>query len=503
MLQVHYTASSNPKRFLIKAAQSYGFFRQYGKVSLYLRFKNNRMKLKDILLCAWMLVCTATASAENTLYRYRVQLKDKAQTAYSLDRPEEFLSLRSIERRTRQGLKPDSTDLPVCAAYIRRLEAQGGKFVSASKWNNTVLMQTADEQTAERFLANPFVKSVRKVWVGSDSVPERPRDRKKEVADKWNKLGDVYGTAADQIRIHRGDSLHEAGFRGQGMTIAVIDAGYYNVDAMKIFGKLRILGAKDFVNPSSDIYAEHEHGMKVLSCMAADKPHVMVGTAPEAAYWLLRTEDNDSEQPAEEDNWAAAVEFADSVGADIVNTSLGYFSFNDATDNYLYRELDGHTSLMAASASRAADKGMLVVCSAGNSGAASWKKITPPADAKNVLTVGAIDALGLNAPFSSVGNTADNRIKPDIMAMGVHTAVAGRNGGTAYANGTSFASPVFCGLAACLWQACPWLTVRQLIDVVHRASDRYAFPDNIYGYGVTDIWKAYRLALKLKDNGKQ
>ena len=293
MLQVHYTASSNLKRFLIKAAQSYGFFCQFGKVSLYLRLKNNRMKLKDILLCAWMLVCTATASAENTLYRYRVQLKDKAQTAYSLDRPEEFLSLRSIERRTRQGLKPDSTDLPVCAAYIRRLEAQGGKFVSASKWNNTVLMQTADEQTAERFLANPFVKSVRKVWVGSDSVPERPRDRKKEVADKWSKLGDVYGTAADQIRIHRGDSLHEAGFRGQGMTIAVIDAGYYNVDAMKIFGKLRILGAKDFVNPSSDIYAEHDHGMKVLSCMAADKPHVMVGTAPEAAYWLLRTEDND------------------------------------------------------------------------------------------------------------------------------------------------------------------------------------------------------------------
>lgn len=447
-----------------------------------------------------MLAGVVMASAETTLYRYRVQLKDKAQTTYSLDRPEEFLSSRAIERRTRQGLRVDSTDLPVCDAYIRRLVELGGTFVSASKWNNTVLMQTDNEQTAARFLTNPFVESVRKVWVSVDSMAPHAEDRKKGITDKWSEVDDVYGVGGPQIRMHHGDSLHLAGFRGEGMVIAVIDAGFYNADAVKILQNVRVLGTHDFVDAGSDIFAEHDHGMKVLSCMATNRPHVMVGTAPGAAYWLLRSEDNTSEQPAEEDNWAAAVEFADSVGADIVNTSLGYFAFDNARNNYTYRQLDGHTSLMSASASHAADKGMLIVCSAGNSGTATWKKITPPADAENVLTVGAVDGMGVNAVFSSVGNTADNRVKPDVMAVGVHSAVVSGNGGTAYANGTSFASPIFCGLAACLWQACPWLTVCELIDVIHKASDRYAYPDNIYGYGVTDIWKAYRLALERKGN---
>ncbi len=456
------------------------------------------MNFKNVGLWVWMCLCTVTVTAETTLYRYRVQLRDKSQTTYSLDRPEEFLSQRSIERRARQGLEVDSTDLPVCETYVNMLEEQGGTFVSASKWNNTVLMQTDNEQTAERFLTNPFVMSVRKVWVSPDSVSSRNSDRKKAIDNKWNKMDDEYGMAAQQIRMHCGDSLHRAGFRGEGMEIAVIDAGYYNADAIKIFKKMNILGIRDFVNPESDIYAEQEHGMKVLSCMAANEPHVMVGTAPEAGYWLLRTEDNDSEQPVEEDNWAAAVEFADSIGADIVNTSLGYFSFDDPADNYTYQELDGHTSLMTASASRAADKGMLVVCSAGNAGATTWKKITPPADAVNVLTVGAVDSTRLNASFSSIGNTSDNRIKPDIMSMGVYTAVTDKSGSIVHANGTSFASPVFCGLVACLWQACPWLTVRQLIDIIHQASDRNDHPDNIYGYGITNIWEAYHLALKQK-----
>lgn len=454
-------------------------------------------------MCVWMCAFTVTVTAGTTLYRYRVQLRDKSQTTYSLNRPEEFLSSRSLERRTRQGLEVDSTDLPVCEAYIHCLEGQGGKFVSASKWNNTVLMQTDDEQAAERFLANPFVASVRKVWVSPDSVSAPPSDRKKGIDNKWNRVDDEYGLAAKQIRMHCGDSLHHAGFRGEGMEIAVIDAGYYNADAMKIFRKVHVLGTHDFVDSQSDIYAEQEHGMKVLSCMAANEPHVMVGTAPGADYWLLRTEDNDSEQLVEEDNWAAAVEFADSVGADIVNTSLGYFSFDDPADNHTYQELDGHASLITASASLAADKGMLVVCSAGNTGASTWKKITPPADAVNVLTVGAVDSTGVNAPFSSVGNTADNRIKPDIMSMGVYTAVTDKNGGIIHANGTSFASPVFCGLAACLWQACPWLTVRQLIEIIHQASDRSEHPDNIYGYGVTNIWKAYQLALRRKAENEE
>ena len=454
------------------------------------------MKLRLVLVLFFLGV--ANFAAFSKTYKYRVQLKDKNETTYSLEKPEEFLSQRAIERRYKQGIKTDSTDIPVCQSYIDIITAQGGKVLLSSKWNNTLLVHTPDEETSERFLKNTFVKSVKQVWVSPDMEFPRNKDRKKEVTNDWNKVDEYYGVAAEQIRMHHGDSLHSAGFRGEDMQIAVIDAGYYNVDKMKFFKDLNILGTKDFVNPESDIYAEHNHGLKVLSCMAVNMPHVMVGTAPKASYWLLRSEDNDTEQPAEEDYWAAAIEFADSVGVDVVNTSLGYYSFDDEKYNYEYKDLDGYTSMMSASASMAARKGILVVCSAGNSGASSWKKITPPGDAVDILTIGAVNTDGLNTEFSSIGNTADGRIKPDVMAVGFRTSVAGTNGGTAYGNGTSFSSPIFCGLVTCLWQACPWLTVKELIDIVHRASDRYDCPDNIFGYGVTDIWKAYKLGLEMK-----
>lgn len=456
--------------------------------------KGRRIKLMGLLM-ACMLV---SVHASEKSYKYRVKLTDKAETVYSLDKPEEFLSARALERRAKQGIAVDSTDLPVCESYVRKLIEQGGNYLSASKWNNTVLLQTSDQQVAEAFKQNPFVESVKQVWVSPDTIYPATADRKKEVKNDWKKQKDYYGVGDSQIRMLRGDSLHASGFRGEGMLIAVVDAGFYNVDAMKAFKKLNLRGTRDFVNPQSDIYAEHSHGLKVLSCMAANIPHVMVGTAPEAAYWLLRSEDNDTEQPVEEDNWAAAIEFADSVGVDVVNTSLGYYSFDDSSYNYRYRDLDGKTSLMTVSAAMAAAKGMLVVCSAGNSGMDVWKKITPPADAEGVLTVGAVDSVRVNATFSSIGNTADGRIKPDVMAMGVHAGVIGTDGGTSFANGTSFASPICCGAVACLWQACPWLTVKELIDIIHRASDRIDYPDNIFGYGIPDMWKAYQLGLEMK-----
>ena len=451
--------------------------------------------LKRISLCLGLLwVCCLTASAQ-TRYKFRVQFADKAATAFSLDKPEDYLSERALERRHRQGLPVDSTDLPVCAAYISQVAAGDIIPLCTSKWNNSLLVATDDSLVADRLQCLPFVSKVKRVWTAAPgSATLRNADRKKDLVRRWEKQDSPYGTAVAQIAIHHGDSLHAAGFAGQGMEVAVIDAGFYNVDALKAFKHLRLRGTRDFVNPQSDIYAEHSHGLKVLSCMAANQANVMVGTAPEAAYWLLRSEDNDTEQPVEEDYWAAAVEFADSVGVDVVNTSLGYYSFDDATDNYLYRDLNGRTSMMTASASRAADKGMLVVVSAGNSGMTSWKKITPPADAENVLTVVAVDVHGVNAAFSSLGNTADGRIKPDVMAVGCKAAVIGEGGNTAEGNGTSFASPIFCGLATCLWQACPWLSVKQLIQVIHQAGSHADYPDNIYGYGIVDIWKAYQIA---------
>lgn len=443
------------------------------------------------------MACALQVSAQKT-YKYRVYLRDKAKTTCSLDKPQEYLSERALERRLKQGLLIDETDFPVCGAYISELAGTGARIVAKSKWNNTVVVEVADTALADRIAALPFVAKARKVWTAPDSIPPRNAGRKKEVTNKISKGDNHYGDAYSQIAVHHGDSLHAAGYRGEGMLVAVIDAGFYNADVIKVFQGMRLSGVRDFVNPHSDIYAENYHGMKVLSCLAANKPNVLVGTAPEASYWLLRSEDDDTEQPVEEDYWAAALEFADSVGVDVVNTSLGYYEFDDAGSNYRYRDLDGHRSLMSNSASMAAGKGMVVVCSAGNSGRDAWKKITPPGDAEEVITVGAMNREGMNADFSSVGNTADGRVKPDVMAVGVHSAVAGNDGTVSHANGTSFASPIFCGLVVCFWQACPWLTAKEVIRAVRQAGDRAECPDNVYGYGVPDIWKAYRTELKKK-----
>lgn len=442
-------------------------------------------------------MCALQVSAEKT-YKYRISLRDKAETTYSTDNPKAYLSGRALERRERQGLKVDETDLPICGTYIDAIVGKGASVVTKSKWNNTLVVEVADTALIERIVGLPFVTKAKKVWTSPDSIPARNLKRKKEVTNKFSKTDNYYGEAYRQIAVHRGDSLHAAGFRGEGMQIAVIDAGFYNADEIKFFKKMNLLGIRDFVNPHSDIYAENSHGMKVLSCLAANQPDVLVGTAPGASYWLLRSEDNDTEQPVEEDYWAAALEFADSVGVDVVNTSLGYYAFDDKACNYRYRDLDGHYSLMSNSASMAADKGLVVVCSAGNSGRGTWKKLTPPGDAKNVITVGAIDKNLVNADFSSVGNTSDGRVKPDVMAVGVASAVAETDGTVSYANGTSFASPTFCGLVACFWQACPWLTAKEVIEAIHRSADRTNAPDNIYGYGISNIWKACQTELKKK-----
>ncbi|WP_321333190.1 S8 family serine peptidase [uncultured Bacteroides sp.] len=446
-------------------------------------------------ICA--LLFSAGASAQQDTLKYRISLRDKAATVYSLSRPEEYLSEKAIVRRAKQHLAIDSTDLPVCKKYVDAIRRKGVTIVVTGKWDNFVTVSCKDSSVIARIAALPFVCSAMRVW-------EMPNVEKPQMATKRDSITNevvrvdslYYGPAYRQIQLSNGDKLHEAGFKGQGMTIAVIDAGFHNADRIEAMKNICVLGLKDFVNPSCDLFAESSHGMKVLSCMAMNQPHVMVGTAPEASYWLLRSEDEYSEQLVEQDYWAAAVEFADSVGADVVNTSLGYYTFDDKSENYKYRNLDGHYALMSRQAAKAADKGMIVVCSAGNAGGGSWKKITPPGDADNVITVGAIGKNGVLAPFSSIGNTADNRIKPDVVAVGLGSDVMDTNGVVGKASGTSFASPIMCGMVACLWQACPQLTAKQLIELVRQVGDRADFPDNIYGYGVPDLWKAYQTTLK-------
>lgn len=425
-------------------------------------------------------------------YKYRITFTDKADTPYSLQQPEQYLSQKALLRRSRQGLAVDSTDLPVCESYVRRIVEFGVKPVARGKWENFLTVACGDTAWVADARTLPFVKRIDYVW-SKPSYPQEEIGRREELTNQFTQYADsLYGAATRQIQQLQGHRLHEAGFRGEGMTIAVIDAGFHNADRMEALRNAHIVGCKDFVNPGGDVYGEGSHGLSVLSCMAMNRPEQMVGTAPEASYWLLRSEDESSEQLVEQDYWAAAVEFADSVGVDVVNTSLGYYNFDNSDWNYAYRHLDGRYALMSRQASRMADKGMVLVCSAGNSGSGSWKKITPPADALDVLTVGAVDKDCTLANFSSVGNTADGRIKPDVVALGERTAVIRGDGSQGRANGTSYSSPVVCGMVVCLWQALPRLTARQLIDVVRRSGDRVDFPDNIYGYGLPDFWKAYQ-----------
>ena len=445
---------------------------------------------KLVLLVFALNICLGTFAQftpEDTL-KYRISLKDKAATDYSLQKPEMYLSKKSIERRKRQGLEIDSTDLPVCKKYVDAIRKKGVHVLVTGKWDNFVTVSCNDSMLIAEIAGLPFVRSTERVWRG---VAKRASERD-SLINKPLRTDSLYGPAITQIKMSHADRLHEAGFKGQGMTIAVIDAGFHNVDKIEAMKNINILGTRDFVNPEADIYAESSHGMSVLSCMAMTQPNVMIGTAPEASYWLLRSEDEYSENLVEQDYWAAAIEFADSVGVDLVNTSLGYYSFDDPTKNYRYRDLNGHYALMSREAAKAADKGIVVVCSAGNSGSGSWKKITPPGDAENVITVGAVNKYGVLAPFSSVGNTADGRVKPDVVAVGLGSDVMGTDGNLRHANGTSFSSPIMCGMVACLWQACPELTAKEIIELVRRSGDRAVFPDNIYGYGIPDLWKAYQ-----------
>ena len=445
---------------------------------------------KLVLLVFALNICLGTFAQftpEDTL-KYRISLKDKAATDYSLQKPEMYLSKKSIERRKRQGLEIDSTDLPVCKKYVDAIRKKGVHVLVTGKWDNFVTVSCNDSMLIAEIAGLPFVRSTERVWRG---VAKRASERD-SLINKPLRTDSLYGPAITQIKMSHADRLHEAGFKGQGMTIAVIDAGFHNVDKIEAMKNINILGTRDFVNPQADIFAESSHGMSVLSCIGMNRPDIMTGTAPEASFWLLRSEDEYSENLVEQDYWAAAIEFADSVGVDLVNTSLGYYSFDDPTKNYRYRDLNGHYALMSREAAKAADKGIVVVCSAGNSGSGSWKKITPPGDAENVITVGAVNKYGVLAPFSSVGNTADGRVKPDVVAVGLGSDVMGTDGNLRHANGTSFSSPIMCGMVACLWQACPELTAKEIIELVRRSGDRAVFPDNIYGYGIPDLWKAYQ-----------
>jgi len=306
-----------------------------------------------------------------------------------------------------------------------------------------------------------------------------------------------YGPSWWQTAIHNGNLLHNNGFTGNGITIAVLDAGFSDVDTLSVFNRLyengKILGTRDFVKPGNNVYREATHGMSVLSIIGGYQAEGLIGTAPDASFWLLRTEDGGSEYIIEEDNWIAAAEFADSAGADIINTSLGYSVFNDTLQNHSYADMDGNTTRVSRAADLAASKGMMVIVSAGNQGNMEWKYITAPADGDSVLTVGAIDRSRIISSFSSRGPSSDDEVKPNVVALGQGIYVAGIDGSIRQGNGTSFSAPVISGLTACLWQANPGASAGEVFSAICESADRFYHPDYEYGYSVPDFNLAHVL----------
>lgn len=462
----------------------------------------NRILLLLILTLSTLTVVPAEGKTRwrgQKQYVYRLYLRDKVGCGYSLDRPSHYLSPKAIERRKRQHLKVDSTDLPLSKVYLERLNVKGARIVGQSRWNNTVLV-AAEDTTLLRLMSQlPFVKQGRHVWTSPDSVSEQVKMHFHEQFNRWDSLrGDPLGMARTQIEMLAGDRLHEIDLCGRGMTIAVLDGGFQNADRIPCLKSTRILGTRDFVTAVSGSPAERffdgiDHGTKVLSALAAQAPEVLSGTAPEAGYWLLRCEDPQTEMPIEEDYWAMAAEFADSVGVDIINSSLGYNDYDKPFANYRLQDLDGVTSLISHTASLLAGKGIVLCSSAGNAGLGAWKKITVPADADNILTVGAVNQEGKNAPFASVGPTQDGRVKPDVVALGSGTSLISGRGTLVRDMGTSFSTPVVCGLVACLWQGLRHKTASEIIDLVRRSASQYETPDNILGYGIPDFWQAYMI----------
>ncbi|MDR0575519.1 MAG: S8 family serine peptidase [Tannerella sp.] len=426
---------------------------------------------------------------------FRVYLKDKGEMSFKISSPENFLSSESVEKRMLREVFVDETDFPVSSRYIDELTSLGARYVVQSKWMKTVVVESMDSMVIERLIATPFVDSVKCVWNGEGRLDIQPcSDDTSRFVSMDSPVENVYGGAEKQIEMLNGIRLHNVGYRGKGMHIAVIDAGFLNVNRIDAFSSLNLLGTHNVTFPGRSVFCEDNHGTKVLSCMAADLTGVMVGTAPEASYLLIKSEDTRGEFLIEEDFWVAAVEYADSVGVDIISSSLGYFRFDSISDYYTRADLNGQTSFVSRVANIAVRKGILIVSSAGNEGNGDWERITFPADVRDVLTVGGITSDKEKSAFSSVGMTADYRIKPDIVVLGTGVCVINSAGQLQYSNGTSFSAPVVAGLTACLWQAFPLLKNTELIKLIKESSSQYQKPDAQLGYGIPDMFNAYTKA---------
>jgi len=437
--------------------------------------------------------------------KYFVWFTDKNNSPYSISDPLEYLSQRAIDRRADQGIPIVENDLPVNPQYLEGVEQAGAEILNPSKWLNGVSVYTSDPSVIQAIEALPYVASTARI---SQSEPvtgqgeEKPFFRNEiynqpAPANSFKKGGNTmfdYGIAFNQINMLNGDQMHEMGYRGQGMIIAVLDAGFIGTDTHTAFDSIwmnnQVLGTRDFVDGGEVTFTAHPHGTMVLGTMAANEPGEMIGTAPMASYWLIRSEDGGSEYIIEEYNWVSAAEFADSAGADIINSSLGYTTFNDPSQNHSYDDMDGNTAPITIGADFAASKGMLVVNSLGNEGNSSWYYLAAPSDGDSVMGVGAVDGNGNYASFSSHGPSADGRVKPNVAAQGSGVYTVDPWNTYTFSGGTSFSSPIMAGMSACLWQANPEMTNMEILSSIQQSASQYQNPDDLLGYGIPDIMLA-------------
>ncbi len=453
-----------------------------------------------------LLLISAAAFAQEDAWVY---FSDKPDTEFYLANPLEMLSQKALDRREAQGIEIDFTDVPVHQSYIGQIEDFPGITVMAkSKWLNCVHVR-GSEEAINGLAGFDFVENIDFAnqllnTSGRPATADQPTTVNKimETAADFS-----YGDAANQIQMLNGHLLHQQDFTGTGMTIAVLDNGFPGVNSgqpfQRLFDNNLVLGGYNFVAASEDVYTGGNHGTLVLSTIGGYSEGQLVGTAPDAFYYLFVTEDTAGENPVEESYWVEAAEMADSLGVDVINTSLGYFLYDNANYSYSYDDMDGQTAFITRGANVAFTRGMLCVTSAGNNANTANPNIGVPADAPNTLTVGAVDANEQYASFSSIGPSFDGRIKPDVMARGVASSISNVQGEITAANGTSFSSPITAGLVACLWQALPDFSNAEILQIIRQSADRYANPNPQYGYGIPDFALALNIGLGMEENVKQ
>ncbi|NCS87978.1 MAG: hypothetical protein AUK34_00045 [Ignavibacteria bacterium CG2_30_36_16] len=434
-----------------------------------------------------------------------IYLADKANALQKyFDEPLTVVSEKSLNRRSKylsQNSLIDFTDLPVHQNYINELVSLGFKLKQLSRWFNAV-SGYVDSHTAKKIASLQFVKKIdlvaklRKEYESVNTLEKNSPDliTQPEGVHTFN-----YGNSFTQLNQINVPALHDLGYNAQGITIGVFDAGF-SLLAHEVFNNMNIIAAWDFVNNDPDVgngndMGSGSHGTNTLSTIGGFKEGKLIGPAFAASYILAKTENTDSETPVEEDNWIAAIEWADSIGVDLTSTSLGYLTYDYPFVGYTWQNMDGNTAPITIAADLAVKKGIAVFNSAGNEGYhATHNTLGAPADGDSVVAVGAVTSSGTRTSFSSVGNTPDERIKPDIMAMGSSVVVASSFNSTGYStsSGTSFSCPLAAGAAAVLLGIYPNLTPIELRTALTSTASNSQTPNREYGFGIINVLAAYQ-----------